>query len=263
MVPGANNREKKGDWNGKLSRFIARLRAKLEDKRYGFMFRPPVDAEDYAWLASHVSRFFLSNNENKGIKIIDFSEVPSDVLPVVVGVFVRLLYNIQFWLDSDKRSPFTIVCDEAHLYLPVKENADAVEKQALYSFERIAKEGRKYGVSLLVVSQRPSDVSRTILSQCNNFLILRLTNDQDQSVVKRLIPDSMSGLTDILPLLETGEALLLGDSVLLPARIKLDPPEMKPSSATRNFWTEWGTTEPDESAVLKAVETLRRQTRPT
>ena len=166
--------------------------------------------------------------------------MPSDVLPVVTGVFARLLYDVQFWMQPEKRTPFVFVCDEAHLYLPVREDADAVEKQALYSFERIAKEGRKYGVSLLVVSQRPSDVSRTILSQCNNFLILRLTNDQDQNVVRRLMPDSLAGVLDGLPLLDTGEALLLGDAILLPARIKLKFPTIEPLSQTRNFWQEWG-----------------------
>jgi DNA helicase HerA-like ATPase len=154
------------------------------------------------------------------------------------------------------------VCDEAHLYLPVKDDADAIEKQALATFERIAKEGRKYGVSLLVVSQRPADVSRTILSQCNNFLVLRLTNDSDQSVVKKLMPDSMAGLTEILPLLDTGEALLLGDAVLLPTRIRLDKPSIHPRSGTRDFWTEWGSRAPDADSVKEAVETLRRQTRP-
>ena len=128
-------------------------------------------------------------------------------------------------------------------------------------FERIAKEGRKYGVSLLVVSQRPSDVSRTILSQCNNFVVLRLTNDVDQSVVRRLMPDSMAGLTDMLPLLDVGEAFLLGDAVLLPTRIKLDPPKIKPASATRDFWTDWGKMEPNTSAIEASVEALRRQTR--
>jgi len=252
----------KGPWEDKLTRFIARLTAKIEDRRYGFLFSPPKEALQYDWLKQQIVKMLCSSQSNKGIKIIDFSEVPSDVLPVVVGVFVRLLYNIQFWLDSEKRTPITFVCDEAHLYLPVKDDADAVEKQALYSFERIAKEGRKYGVSLLVVSQRPSDVSRTILSQCNNFLVLRLTNDQDQSVVKRLIPDSMAGIAEILPLLDTGEALLLGDAILLPTRIKLDPPTIQPSSATRNFWNEWGTKAPEQQAIEAAVETLRRQTRP-
>jgi len=154
-----------------------------------------------------------------------------------------------------------LVCDEAHLYLPVKEDADAIEKPALATFERIAKEGRKYGVSLVVVSQRPSDVSRTILSQCNNFLILRLTNDADQAVVRRLMPDSMGGLTEILPMLDTGEALILGDAVLLPTRIKMDKPTIRPMSSTREFWKEWGTEQPDADAIREAVETVRRQTR--
>ncbi|MES9929800.1 MAG: ATP-binding protein, partial [Candidatus Thiodiazotropha sp. 6PDIVS] len=202
-----------------------------------------------------------SDADNKGIKIIDFSEVPSDVLPVVTGTFARLLYDLQFWLEPEKRSPFALVCDEAHIYLPVKNDADAVEKQALATFERIAKEGRKYGVSLVVVSQRPSDVSRTILSQCNNFLVLRLTNDADQNVVRKLMPDSMVGLTDMLPLLDTGEALLLGDAILLPTRIKLDKPTLEPASGTLNFWSNWSDKSSDNEAIRLAVETLRRQTR--
>ena len=261
MVPGSANKEKQGQWHGKLTRFISRLKAKIEDRRYGFMFKPPKAASDYEWLAGQVKRFMLSDKDNRGVKIIDFSEVPSDVLPVIVGVFARLLYDVQFWMASDKRTPMAIICDEAHLYLPVKDDADAVERQALRAFERIAKEGRKYGVSIVAVSQRPSDVSRTILSQCNNFLVLRLTNDQDQSVVRRLVPDSMSGLADLLPLLDTGEALLLGDAVLLPTRIKLDPPSVKPASGTRDFWTDWSSMAPDSDAIAEAVETLRRQTR--
>lgn len=262
MVEGAKaTTKKKGDWNGKLTRFLGRLDAKLDDRRYGFMFQPPKASQRYDWLQNQLIQLLASDDDNPGIKIVDFSEVPSDVLPVVVGTFARLLYDVQFWLDPRKRSPFTFVCDEAHLYLPVKENAAEVEKQALSTFERIAKEGRKYGVSLLVVSQRPSDVSRTILSQCNNFLALRLTNDRDQAVVKRLMPDSMAGLTDILPLLDTGEAIMLGDAVLLPNRVKLDKPTIPPASGTRDFWKEWGTVQPDRGAIAEGVETLRRQTR--
>ena len=187
--------------------------------------------------------------------------VQTCALPIS-GTFARLLYEIQFWTRPEKRMPFTLICDEAHLYLPVREDADAVQRQALASFERIAKEGRKYGVSILAVSQRPSDVSKTILSQCNNFLALRLTNDRDQAVVRRLMPDSMAGVTDILPLLDTGEAVLLGDSVLLPSRIKLDSPTLTPASATRDFWLEWSANQPDEAAISEAVETLRKQSRP-
>lgn len=250
----------KGEWEDKLTRFISRLEAKLDDRRYGFMFSPPPEALDYEWLAKQIVKLLRADSGN-GIKIIDFSEVPADVIPVVTGTLARLLYDVQFWMSPDARTPITLLCDEAHLYLPVKDDADAVQRQALWSFERIAKEGRKYGFSLLVVSQRPSDVSRTILSQCNNFLALRLTNDSDQNVIKRLMPDSLVGLTAMLPLLDTGEALLLGDAVLLPTRIKLDQPQVKPDSATRDFWKEWGSLMPDEKLLEAAVECLRSQSR--
>jgi hypothetical protein len=250
----------KGDWEDKLTRFLARLEAKLDDRRYGFMFSPPGTAMEYGWLANQLLKLLRAGG-GSGIKIIDFSEVPSDVLPVVTGTLARLLYDVQFWTNSSARTPVTLLCDEAHLYLPVREDADAVQRQALGSFERIAKEGRKYGFSLLVVSQRPSDVSRTILSQCNNFLAMRLTNDTDQSVIKRLMPDSLVGLTSMLPLLDTGEALLLGDAVLLPTRIRLDAPKIAPDSATREFWKEWGTRQPDEAAISSAIECLRGQSR--
>jgi len=250
----------KGEWEDKLTRFLSRLEAKLDDRRYGFMFAPPPAAMAYDWLGSQVLKL-LASDGGSGIKIIDFSEVPADVLPVVTGTLARLLYDVQFWMSSKKRTPITLLCDEAHLYLPVRDDADAVQRQALGSFERIAKEGRKYGFSLLVVSQRPSDVSRTILSQCNNFLALRLTNDTDQSVIKRLMPDSLAGLTSILPLLDTGEALLLGDAVLLPTRIRLDIPKITPDSATRDFWKDWGTEKPQEDSIKLAIESLRSQSR--
>jgi len=250
----------KGEWEDKLTRFISRIEAKLEDRRYGFMFTPPAAANTYDWLAAQITKL-LGSNGGKGIKIIDFSEVPSDVLPVVTGTLARLLYDVQFWMATERRTPVTLLCDEAHLYLPVRDDADAVQRQALGAFERIAKEGRKYGFSLLVVSQRPSDVSRTILSQCNNFLSLRLTNDADQGVIKRLMPDSLAGLTSVLPLLDTGEALMLGDAVLLPSRIKLDLPTVAPDSATRDFWKDWGAQAPDVAALANAVEALRSQTR--
>jgi len=258
---GTTGKAVKGDWEDKLTRFLSRLEAKLDDRRYGFMFAPPAAAMAYDWLATQVLKL-LESDGGSGIKIIDFSEVPADVLPVVTGTLARLLYDVQFWIStSSERTPVTLLCDEAHLYLPVRDDADAVQRQALGSFERIAKEGRKYGFSLLVVSQRPSDVSRTILSQCNNFLALRLTNETDQGVIKRLMPDSLAGLTSILPLLDVGEALLLGDAVLLPTRIKLDPPKVTPDSATREFWKEWGTRKPNDDAIKVAIESLRGQSR--
>ncbi|MEO1017224.1 MAG: ATP-binding protein [Pseudomonadota bacterium] len=253
-------REKNGEWNGKLTRFISRMNAKVEDRRYGFMFQPTPESIGYDWLPDRVVEL-MSVGKDSGIKIIDFSEVPADVLPVLTGTIARLLYDVQFWLAPEKRTPICILCDEAHLYLPARDDANVVQRQALGAFERIAKEGRKYGFSIVVVSQRPSDVSRTILSQCNNFLSLRLTNETDQNVVRRLVPDSLLSVADILPLLDTGEALLLGDAVLLPTRIKLDAPTVKPDSATRDFWREWGTLAPAEHPLRASVESLRRQTR--
>lgn len=258
---GVGGKDVKGEWEGKLTRFISRLSAKIEDKTYGFMFKPNDKINEYQWLSRQMSTLLGYNDNKKGIKIIDFSEVPSDILPVVTGTLARILYNVQFWMEPAKRTPFTIVCDEAHLYLPIREDADTVQKQALYNFERIAKEGRKYGISLLVVSQRPSDVSKTILSQCNNFVVLRLTNDRDKSVIKNLLPDSLKGTLDILSLLSIGEALVIGDAILLPSRIILDKPRIEPLSSTRKFWNEWETMKPDNDALHKAIEALRGQTR--
>lgn len=253
----------KGDWEGKLTRFISRLEAKLDDKTYGFMFQPTAQSQNYSWLSEMLCSLLGYSDGTTGIKIIDFSEVPSDVLPVVTGTLARLLYNMQFWMEPSSRIPFTLICDEAHLYLPIKDEADTVQKQALYNFERIAKEGRKYGVSLLVVSQRPADVSKTILSQCNNFVVLRLTNEKDKGVIKSLLPDSLKSTIEFLPLLDVGEALVVGDAILLPSKILLDKPaeNHQPVSATKNFWDEWDTKVPDNNAVCQAVEALRRQSR--
>lgn len=259
MVEGARS-QKQGDWYGRLTRLIGRLEAKLDDRRYGFLFQPPPSSLEYDWLGNFAWSL-LSTETGSGVKIIDFSEVPSDVLPVVAGMIARFIYDLQFWTEPESRTPVTIVCDEAHLYLPVRDDADSVEKQALRAFERIAKEGRKYGLSILVVSQRPSDVSKTILSQCNNFIALRLNNDVDQSVIKRLVPDQMAGLIDVLPLLDIGEALVLGDAMLLPTRVKLDLPRVVPASATKDFWREWSSTERSAKATLDSVEFLRGQSR--
>jgi len=264
MVPGSSGRDKQGPWHGKLTRFISRLEAKIMDRRYGFLFKPPAGTSNYAWLQDMAVKFLSTKEGDRpGIKVVDFSEVPADVLPTVVSVLARVLYDVQFWMQPSSRTPVCLVCDEAHLYLPVRSDADAVSKRALDTFERIAKEGRKYGFSLLVVSQRPSDVSRTILSQCNNFIALRLTNEQDQSAVKSVMPDSMAGIADVLPLLDIGEAIVLGDSILLPSRIKLDMPLAKPLSLTRNFWREWAKRSSDSEAIRTAVECLRRQSRGT
>ncbi|MAP35569.1 MAG: ATPase [Halomonas sp.] len=259
---GANGKsEVKGDWNGKLTRFIGRLETKIDDKRNSFLFDSPDGSNEYDWLAAYANQFLETKSDSLGIKVIDFSEVPSDILPIVIGVLTRFLYNVQFWRAEEERTPITFVCDEAHIYLPTKDASDADSRIALDTFEKVAKEGRKYGVSLLVVSQRPSDVSRTILSQCNNLIALRLSNPQDQQVVHKMMPDSLSSLTSVLPILDTGEAVVLGDAVLLPSRIKLNKPNLEPASATKDFWSDWSSRESKSDSIVFAVESLRRQSR--
>lgn len=146
-----------------------------------------------------------------------------------------------------------------HLYLPEKTD-DSLEKAGLQNFERIAKEGRKYGIGLVVISQRPAEVNRTILSQSNNFIAMRLTNAEDQAVIKRLLPDSLGGFSELLPILDVGEALVVGDASLLPSRIKIKTPSQKPNSATIDFWDEWQSTD-NEDVIAIAIESLRKQSR--
>jgi hypothetical protein len=251
-----------GPFAGRLTRFISRLQARLADGRYAFMFNPPDECREYDWLIK-TAGVLLDSSQGPGIKVIDFSEVPAEAVPVVAGVLARLLYDIQFWTEAEHRTPLCFVCDEAHLYMPTPEGKGPTHREALKAFEQIAKEGRKYGVGLLIVSQRPADVSRTVLAQCNNFVVLRLTNDQDQDVIAQLVPDSLTRLTDVLPLLDVGEALLLGDALLLPTRVKLDPPAIQPASATRSFWNDWSTQPSSDDAIVDGVEALRRQVRPS
>ena len=192
------------------------------------------------------------------MKIIDFSEVPLDVLPLIVSLVARLAFSVQQWTPSEQRHPVALMCDEAHLYIPSRTLADAADDISIQIFERIAKEGRKYGLSLVVISQRPSEVNKTILSQCSNFVAMRLTNVDDQNVIKKLLPDSLGGFSDILPTIDTGEALVVGDASLLPSRIRIDEPSNKPNSGTIEFWQEWqGEVQPNRLTI--AIDNWRKQ----
>ena len=175
MVQGSKG-EKQGPFYGQFSRLLLRLNSKVSDKRYGFLFQAPDIEHAYEAMSKMVTRLMDYASDKAQIKVIDFSEVPADILPIIVGLVARILYQVQFWTDRNKRRPLALVCDEAHLYLPKKDGKNPAEQRAIENFEKIAKEGRKYGVALLVISQRPADVSSTILSQCNNVIALRLTN---------------------------------------------------------------------------------------
>jgi DNA helicase HerA-like ATPase len=260
MVTGSRG-DKQGPFFGKLTRFIQRLEAKKQDKRLGFLFQISDDELQLDWLNDFCSILMHGSelNANKsGIKIIDFSEVPSDVLPLVIGLVARIIFTVQQWTTKENQHPICLLCDEAHLYIPERTNQDTASELGLKNFERIAKEGRKYGVSLAVISQRPAEVNRTVLSQCNNFISLRLSNAEDQAVIKKLLPDNLAGLTDVLPILDIGEALIVGDASLLPTRVIISEPTIKPDSATIKFWKEWSNKDAKQD-IKNAVIGLRKQ----
>lgn len=262
-VPGARaGSDKAGDFNGKLSRLIGRFEAKRQDRRLGFLFQPSADCMELDWLEKMTHQLIAGRGSQDGggggIKIVDFSEVPSDILPLMVSLLARLIFITSQWTVPDKRHPIALFCDEAHLYIPERRTSESADEISVGIFERIAKEGRKYGVGLVVISQRPAEVNRTVLSQCNNVIAMRLTNGDDQSVIRRLLPDSLGGFGDLLPILDIGEALVVGDASLLPTRVRVAEPNRKPNSATIDFWDRWGANEP-VSDTTNAVRSWRKQ----
>ncbi|MEC2344343.1 ATP-binding protein [Paenibacillus barengoltzii] len=255
----ATGKENNGPFHGKFNRFLPRLASKRSDRRHGFLFSLKEEQLAVNYLDILVKKLMKANGEQgQGVKIIDFSEVPSDILPIVLSLVARLIFQVQQWSDSTTRHPIALVCDEAHLYLPNRLTADAAEARALAHFERIAKEGRKYGVSLLIISQRPSELNTTIMSQCNNVVALRLSNQSDKSAVSNLLPENLGGIQDQLPTLGVGEAIVVGDACLLPSRIKIQEPEYKPDSGSVEFWDEWSDAKNVQNLV-NAVQNLRRQ----
>lgn len=239
---------KDGGFNGEFDRFISRLETKLNDKRLNFLLKPVKEGGDVYETQDfeEVLKQFLGYIDKANITIVDLSGIPFEVLSLTVSLVSRLIFDFAFHYSKLKHQsdltndiPFMIVCEEAHNYIPRAGGAEY--KASKKSIERIAKEGRKYGLSLMVVSQRPSEVSDTIFSQCNNFLALRLTNRVDQSYIKALLPDSSGGLIDLLPTLNQGEAFIVGDAVLMPSLVQLPKPKPEPKSASVNVYTEWGT----------------------
>ena len=248
---------KQGAYYGKLTRFNQRLENKLQDKRMGFMFSISDEEMSLDWLKSFCHTIM---GDDGSVKIVNLLEVPSDVLPLVIGLLSRIIFSVQQWSGQDKAHPIALLCDEAHLYVQHLESSDSVARIGLKSFERIAKEGRKYGVGLVVISQRPSEVNRTVLSQCNNFVSLRLTNVDDQNVIKRLLPDNLGNIADNLSLLDICEAIIVGDATLLPSKIRIDEPSIKPSSQTIPFWDIWAKDKSSQD-LDEAVDNMIKQSK--
>ena len=236
---------RQGPLVGKLSNFISRIENKLADRRLEFLFGN--DARDTSF--EEVLKVLVGYGDDQtNVTIIDLSGVPFDVLSITVSLISRVLFEYGYYYkrlriaDTGNESetndvPLLLVYEEAHKYVP---NNDAAKYRASReSIERIAKEGRKYGVTLLLASQRPSEISETIFSQCNNFLALRLTNPNDQNYVKRLLPDTMGNLVDRMPTLRAGESLLIGDAVILPSVVQIDMCDPAPSSTDIPYWELW------------------------
>lgn len=252
MVAGAKG-DKQGPLFGQFTRLLMRIDSRLNDRRYDLIFKPKT----YLTSASMEELFRRLLGEQQGdrkkIVVIDLSPVPFDVRGSVISLILRCIFDFAYWYRrvNKARHPIAVFADEAHIYLNER---DTSSEAARHSAERIAKEGRKYGVSLTVISQRPREVSSTILSQCNSFLCLRISNPEDQSYVKSLLPDSVRGIANLFSTLRRGECVLLGDSVLMPTRIRIDIPDPKPASDDASFYRHW-TTDPadiDFAAVLKA-----------
>ncbi|MBF0340986.1 MAG: ATP-binding protein [Magnetococcales bacterium] len=262
MEPGTRSGEKQGPYHGKFTRLISRLEAKRADRRLGFLFQPPKECMAMSWLEEMIHQLIAGrgaqSDKKGGIKIIDFSEVPSDVLPLMVSLLARAIFTTNQWTERSKRHPIALMCDEAHLYIPERAGADSSDAVSVEIFERIAKEGRKYGIGLVVISQRPAEVNRTVLSQCSNVIAMRLTNGDDQAVIKRLLPDSLGSFGDLLPVLDTGEALVVGDASLLPTRIRVAKPSQEPDSQTVSFWDRWNDSTP-RADTKNAVSAWRQQ----
>jgi len=252
MVAGQRG-DRQGPLFGQFTRLLMRIDSRLNDKRYDLIFKPKT----YNTSASMENLFRRLLGETAGARkkvvVVDLSPVPFDVRSSVISLILRCLFDFAYWHRRvhKTRFPIAVFADEAHIYLS---DGDPATDAAKHSAERIAKEGRKYGISLTAISQRPREVSATILSQCNSFLCLRISNPDDQTYVKSLLPDSVRGIASMFSTLRRGECILLGDSVMMPTRIKIDEPKPAPVSDDASFYQSWNEApkDVDFAKVLKA-----------
>lgn len=215
---GAINKQRPNDRNKKnhedVNKVLRKLTSLLKDARLSFMMQP-WDGEGDP-LAEVVAQFM---GDGDSIRIVDLSGVPNEVAGAASSLIARTLFSVKLWQSADERksSPILLVCEEAHRYVP--DRGEAQYEAAQEAIRRLAKEGRKYGIGLMLVSQRPSEVEATVLSQCNSWLVMRITNDADRDHVRSILPDSLSGLTKVLSGLRRREAIFVGQAAMLPSRI--------------------------------------------
>lgn len=237
-----------------------RIKTKLDeikgDPRYQFMFSGMLVADT---MTDFIAKIFRMPSNGKPISIIDVSGVPSDITATVVAVLSRLVFDFAIWSRDERTSPILLVCEEAHRYVPNEKNADGNSVGTILS--RIAKEGRKYGVSLGLITQRPSDLAEGVLSQCGTILSMRLNNDRDQDFVRAAMPEGARGFLDAIPALRNRECIICGEGVAIPIRMSFDNLEeaKRPASDDPSFVELWNQTGGEEEIVQRTVQRWRSQ----
>ncbi|QNM81799.1 DUF87 domain-containing protein [Sphingomonas sabuli] len=249
---------------GKLDRAgdtlpFQRLKTKLDelkaDPRYTFMFSGMLVSDS---MPTFISRLFRLPANGRPISIVDVSGVPSEITSVVVSVLARMVFDYAIWSRTEAQRPLLLVCEEAHRYVPKSETAEggqAVRK----ILERIAKEGRKYGVSLGLITQRPSDLAEGVLSQCGTIISMRLNNDRDQACVRAAMPEGARGFLDAIPALRNRECIVCGEGVSIPIRVRFDDlePEKRPASSDPSFAAMWRETGGEEGIIQRTIKRWR------
>jgi uncharacterized protein len=239
-----------------------RLKGKIEemkaDPRYNFMFSGMLVGDT---MADFIAKIFRLPSNGKPISIIDVSGVPSDITSTVVAVLSRLVFDYAIWSRNEPQRPILLVCEEAHRYIP----SDRVSKDSAVRtiLERIAKEGRKYGVSLGLITQRPSDLAEGVLSQCGTIISMRLNNDRDQAYVRAAMPEGARGFLDAIPALRNRECIICGEGVSIPIRVSLDTleEEKRPASEDPLFSVLWQESGGEEQILDRVVRRWRSQGR--
>ncbi|WP_108810407.1 helicase HerA domain-containing protein [Sphingorhabdus sp. Alg231-15] len=239
-----------------------RLKTKIDeikaDPRYSFMFSGMLVGDT---MADFLSKIFRLPSDGKPISIIDVSAVPSEITPTVVAVLSRLVFDYSIWAKNEPSRPILLVCEEAHRYIP---NDDVGGESSVRDIlSRIAKEGRKYGVSLGLITQRPSDLAEGVLSQCGTILSMRLNNDRDQAFVKAAMPEGARGFLDSIPALRNREIICCGEGVAIPIRVSLDTlaEEKRPASEDPLFSELWREHGGEEEIIQRVIKRWRSQGR--
>ncbi|UYY57454.1 ATP-binding protein [Sphingomonas sp. S2-65] len=237
-----------------------RLRSKIDeiksDPRYAFMFSGMLVADS---MAAFLARIFRLPGGGKPISIIDVSGVPSEITSVVVAVLSRMVFDFAIWSRGESKRPVLLVCEEAHRYVPNERNADGSSVGRILS--RIAKEGRKYGVSLGLITQRPSDLAEGVLSQCGTILSMRLNNERDQAFVRAAMPEGARGFLDSIPALRNRECIAVGEGVSTPVRLLFDALEesKRPASEDPLFSQLWRETGGEDQMLDRTIRRWRSQ----